>query len=123
MLPAFKLGLGGRLGHGRQGVSWVALEEIPHVVRFLIEREEVAGPVNVASPNPVSNAEFIRALGGALRRPSPDSHAGLRLKLMFGEMGEELLLRGNRAIPKKLLDAGYTFRYPDLEKALREMLG
>lgn len=122
MLPAFKLGLGGRLGHGRQGVSWVALEEIPHVVRFLIDRKEVAGPVNVASPNPVSNAEFIRALGAALRRPTRIPMPAFVLKLMFGEMGEELLLKGNRAIPKKLLDAGYTFRYPDLESALKEML-
>ncbi|SFF98370.1 hypothetical protein SAMN04488025_11129 [Planifilum fulgidum] len=123
MLPAYKLGLGGRLGHGRQWMSWVALEEIPHVVRFLIERDEVAGPVNVVSPNPVSNAEFIRALGGALRRPVAFPVPAFAVKLMFGEMGEELLLWGNRAIPKKLLEVGYSFRYPDLEKALREMLG
>lgn len=122
MLPAFKLGLGGRLGHGRQGVSWVALEEIPHVVRFLIDREEVSGPVNVVSPHPVSNAEFIQAFGRALRRPVLIPMPAFALKLIFGEMGEELLLKGNRAIPKKLLDAGYTFRYPDLEPALREML-
>jgi uncharacterized protein (TIGR01777 family) len=122
MLPAFKLGLGGRLGHGRQGVSWVALEEIPRIVRFLIDREEVSGPVNIVSPNPVSNAEFIRALGEALRRPVRIPMPAFALKLMFGEVAEELLLKGNRAIPRKLLDAGYTFRYPDLEPALREML-
>lgn len=122
MLPAFKLGLGGRLGHGRQGVSWVALEEIPPIVRFLIAREEVTGPVNIASPHPVTNAEFIRALGRALRRPTVIPMPAFALKWMFGEMGEELLLKGNRAIPKKLLEAGYSFRYPDLEQALREML-
>lgn len=122
MLPAFKLGLGGRLGHGRQWVSWVALEEIPHIVRFLIDRKEVAGPVNIVSPNPVSNVEFIQALGEALRRPVMIPMPSFALKLLFGEMGEELLLKGNRAIPKKLLDAGYTFRYPELEPALKEML-
>jgi len=123
MLPAFKLGLGGRLGHGRQGVSWVALDEIPHIVRFLIDREEVAGPVNVVSPNPVTNAEFVRAIGKVLRRPAVIPIPAFALKLMFGEVAVELLLKGNRAVPKKLLKAGYRFRYPDLEPALREMLG
>jgi uncharacterized protein (TIGR01777 family) len=121
MLLPYKLGIGGRVGHGRQVLSWVALNEIPHIVRFLIDHEEISGVVNITAPNPVTNAEFVRTLGKVLRRPTIIPVPAFVIRLLFGEMGEELILKGNPVIPRKLLEAGYKFRYPELEPALREM--
>jgi uncharacterized protein (TIGR01777 family) len=121
MLLPYKLGIGGRVGHGRQVLSWVALDEIPHIVRFLIEHEEISGVVNITAPNPVTNAEFVRVLGKVLRRPTIFPVPAFMIRLLFGEMGEELILKGNPVIPRKMLDAGYEFRYPELEPALRNI--
>ncbi len=122
MLPLFRLGLGCRFGDGQQTLSWIALEDVLAAVEFLLHREDLSGPVNLVSPEPVSNDRFTRALASALGRPRllPAPAWGLRSAL--GEMGS-LLLEHNRAVPARLLDAGFRLRYTDPETLLREELG
>ena len=122
MLPAFQLGLGGPLGSGKQMMSWVALAEIPKVAEFLLANESMSGPVNVVAPAPVTNACFTQALGKALKRPAFLPVPAFAVKLLFGEMGESLLLNGAAVLPGKLKEAGYSFRYPDIDAALRVSL-
>jgi uncharacterized protein (TIGR01777 family) len=122
LVRLFRLGLGGRLGDGRQGLSWIALEDWVGAVEFLIRREELSGPFNLASPHPVSNAEFTRTLARVLRRPAPFVVPAPVLRLVFGkEMAEEVFLGGQRAIPRRLSEAGFGFRQPELEGALRAL--
>jgi uncharacterized protein (TIGR01777 family) len=123
MLPLFRLGLGGRLGGGRQVVSWIAASEVPIVVRHLLGRDEISGPVNLVSPLPVTNDEFTRTLARALRRPAFFRLPAHLLRLVGGEMAQELLLNGARVEPTRLLESGYHFSYPVLESALRRELG
>lgn len=118
MLLPFRLGLGGRLGNGAQYVSHVALADVVAVVRFLLGNEHVAGAVNVVTPNPVTNAEFTRALGRALRRPTIFPVPAFAIRALLGELGERLLLEGQRVRPKRLLDAGFTFQAPTIDAAL-----
>ncbi|HEX2187333.1 MAG TPA: TIGR01777 family oxidoreductase [Longimicrobiaceae bacterium] len=115
----FKLGVGGKLGSGRQWMSWVALADVVAAIRFAIGAEGLAGPVNLTSPVPVTNEEFTRVLGRVLGRPTFFTAPGFALKLVLGEMADETLLVSLRAVPKKLQEAGFVFRYPDLEGALR----
>lgn len=122
MLPVFRLGVGGRLGDGRQMI-WIALDEIPYVVGFLLRREDLSGPVNLVAPRPVTNAEFTHTLGGVLHRPTMFPLPAFIIRLALGEMAEELLLNGSRVLPQKLSEAGYRFRWSDLEGALRHQLG
>jgi uncharacterized protein (TIGR01777 family) len=119
MLPAFKLGAGGRLGSGRQWMSWISLDDIVRALRFLLDRIELRGPVNVVAPEPVRNAEFTETLGRVLHRPTalPVPAAGLRL--IFGSMADNTLLASQRMTPKRLAGAGFEFRHPRLEEALR----
>jgi hypothetical protein len=117
MLTPFKLGLGGRIGSGRQWWSWVALDDSVGAFRFALENE-LSGPVNLSSPNPATNAQFVKALGRALHRPAVLPAPALAVKAAFGEMGESALLQGQRVLPAKLLDAGFEFRHPDLDAAL-----
>ena len=121
MLPIFKLGLGGNIGSGRQAMSWIALEEFAPLAAFLINRESIQGPVNCVAPGIVTNQEFTKILGKVLKRPVVFPLPEFAVKLMFGEMGESLLLGGVRALPNKLLDAGYQFCCPDLETTLESM--
>ncbi|MGH2791943.1 MAG: TIGR01777 family oxidoreductase [Actinomycetota bacterium] len=122
LLP-FKLGLGGKLASGEQYFSWITLEDYLSVIQFLLEHEELSGPVNVTSPNPVTNDEFTRALGAALGRPTIWRVPGFALKLMFSaEMAEEMLLMGQRVLPARLLDAGFEFGDPQVEAALRRLV-
>jgi hypothetical protein len=122
-LPFFKLGLGGKVGSGRQYLSWISLRDWIAAAEFLLERKEIAGPVNVSSPNPVTNAEFTRALGSALGRPAFMPVPSLAIKLLFGaELAEEMIFGSQRVIPKRLQDAGFEFSDPELETALRGML-
>jgi hypothetical protein len=122
-LPFFKLGLGGKVGSGRQYLSWISLRDWIAAAEFLLERKEIAGPVNVSSPNPVTNAEFTRALGAALGRPAFMPVPSLAIKLLFGaELAEEMIFGSQRVIPKRLQDAGFEFSDPELETALRGML-
>lgn len=116
--PLFKLGLGGKLGNGKQYMPWVHREDIIRMILFLIEREDLSGPFNGSAPNPVSNAEFSRELGRALNRPAALPAPALALKLVFGEMSR-LLLTGAKMRPARLQEAGFEFRYPRLEQALQ----
>jgi uncharacterized protein (TIGR01777 family) len=118
MLPVFKLGGGGPLGSGRQWMSWISLDDVVGIVQFALEREQVAGAVNAVGPEPVTNAEFTRALARAVHRPALFPVPAFALKLMFGEMAESTLLVSQRVVPRRLLAAGYAFRHPTLESAL-----
>jgi uncharacterized protein (TIGR01777 family) len=122
VLPLFRLGLGGRIGSGRQFWSWVSLADYVAAVRFLLARAELAGPVNVCSPEPVTNAELTATLARALHRPAvlPVPAAAVRLPLR--EFGDDLL-RGQRVVPRRLMDAGFRFREPDLATAVQALVG
>jgi hypothetical protein len=122
MLLPFKLGAGGRLGSGRQWMSWLSLPEAVSILRFALASETLSGAVNAVSPQAVRNAEFTRVLARVLRRPAIFPAPAFALKLVLGEMAEALLLAGQRVHPEKLLAAGYTFQHPELEQALRAVL-
>lgn len=122
MLPPFRLGLGGRLGSGRQWMSWVALSDVVAAFDRVLHDAAIAGPVNVVAPTPVRNAEFTRALGAALRRPTVLAVPGWALRAVFGEMADALLLASARVLPARLEAAGHRFQHAALEPALREVL-
>jgi uncharacterized protein (TIGR01777 family) len=119
LLPPFRMGAGGKLASGRQWMSWIALDDVVRALHFLIVTESLAGPVNLTAPNPVTNADFARTLGHVLHRPALATVPALALRLMFGEMADTMLLAGQRVLPRRLLAAGFTFRHPTLEEALR----
>jgi len=123
MLLPFKLGAGGILGTGRQYFSWIALDDVIHATKFLLNREGISGPVNLVSPQPVTNREFTKALGQALSRPTILPMPAFAARLAFGEMADALLLTGARVSPKVLADEGYDFLHPSLGSALRHLLG
>jgi uncharacterized protein (TIGR01777 family) len=123
LLPIFRLGLGGPVGSGQQYVSWVALDDVVAAFLWLLEKEELTGPFNVTSPEPVTFAELARTLGRVLGRPAFLRVPGFLLRLALGEMAQETLLSGQRALPKRLLDSGFQFRFPRLEEALHHLLG
>jgi uncharacterized protein (TIGR01777 family) len=118
MLLPFKFGLGGVVGDGKQWMSWISLDDHIDVINFVLENESIRGAVNSVSPNPVTNQEFTAAMGEVLYRPTFIPVPEFAVNLMFGEMGEALLLDSTRVIPKRLLDAGYEFKFPDLKKAI-----
>jgi hypothetical protein len=122
MLLPFRLGLGGRLGSGRQWMSWISLEDAIGALRAAISSEDLKGPVNVVAPNPVRNAEFTRLLARILRRPAIFPAPAFMLRLMLGELADALLLASQRVRPERLLDAGYRFRHDHLESALKVIL-
>lgn len=121
LLPPFKLGLGGYYGSGRQYLPWIHRADLVRAIRFLIDSPECAGPYNATAPEPVSNRQFARVLGRVLRRPALLWVPGPLLRLMVGEMAR-LFLTGQRVVPARLQAAGFTFRYPGLESALRAIL-
>ena len=122
LLPIFKLGIGGPLGNGRQWMSWVALPDVVQSIATALEREEMAGPINVVAPTPVRNREFARVLGRMLRRPSFLPAPAPALRLLLGEMADAALLSSARVEPSKLVTLGYRFAFEDLEGALRSAL-
>ena len=122
MLLPFRLGLGGRIGHGRQYMSWIAMADLLAGIRHLVERSSLDGPVNLTAPNPVANAEFVVALGRALHRPAVLPMPAFAVRLLFGRMGEELLLAGARVLPERLLSDGYRFAEPAIDGALDRLL-
>lgn len=122
MLPPFRMGLGGSIGSGKQWMSWIALDDVIGALNFSLNNSSVRGPVNFVAPNPVTNAEFTKQLGKALSRPTIFPIPAFGIKLLFGEMGEALLLGGQRVQPERLAGAGYDFQYPFLEAALRHLL-
>jgi len=119
MLPIFKLGLGGQLGNGKQMMSWIALNEIPKIITFLMDHPQISGAVNCVAPQAVSNKEFTQILGEVLHRPTFLPAPALALRLLLGEMAETLLLSGANVIPQKLLNTGYQFDYPELKSTLK----
>ena len=121
MLPPFKLGVGGRVGSGKQWWSWVGIGDVTAAYAFAL-RSEVAGVVNLCSPNPVTSTQFTDALGRAVRRPTVFPAPALIIRTAFGEMGENVLLRGRRALPARLLDAGFEFAAPTIDVALARAL-
>jgi uncharacterized protein (TIGR01777 family) len=123
LLPAFKLYGGGRLGSGRQYMSWIALDDVVGALHHALFTETLAGPVNVVAPNPVTNEQFGKTLGHVLGRPARLAVPGFVLRGMFGEMAEAMLLAGQRVAPRRLMESGFEFRHPTLEEALRFELG
>jgi uncharacterized protein len=122
MLTPFKFGVGGVVGSGRQWMPWIGLDDLLGVLHFLLENEELTGAVNTVTPNPVTNEEFTKTLGKVLNRPTILPIPEFAIKLLFGEMGEALLLQGQRMVPKVLLDNGFEFKFPDLEETLKHAL-
>ena len=122
MLPAFRMGAGGRLGSGNHWFPWIHRADVTAICQWLLDNDKARGAYNVGAPNPVTNAEFTRALGRALGRPTVLPMPEAALKLLFGEMSE-LLLVSDRMLPKRLLDEGFEFRYPDLDRALANIFG
>lgn len=122
MLTPFKFGVGGTIGSGKQWMSWIAIDDLVLIIHFFLENSELQGAFNLTAPNPVTNEQFTKALGNALSRPTILPIPEFAVKLMFGEMGERLLLEGARVLPKRLEDAGYTFQFPELEPALKHVL-
>jgi uncharacterized protein (TIGR01777 family) len=124
LLTPFKLGLGGRLGSGRQYKSWIATPDVVGGITAALTDASLIGPVNLTAPNPVTNAEFTATFGRVLGRPTAIPTPLLPLRLRFGdELVQSLLLDGQRVAPRKLLDSGYAFAAPDLDGALRTVLG
>lgn len=121
MLPAFKLGVGGRMGSGRQWMSWISLVDAVRAIRFAIDTPELNGPYNAVAPEPVTNAAFTEELGRALRRPTLMVVPEVALRLVFGEMADGTILASQRVLPKRLLEAGFEFRHPRIDEAFAEI--
>jgi uncharacterized protein (TIGR01777 family) len=123
MLPPFLMGAGGVIGSGNQWMSWISLEDLVGIFHFLIHEKSFQGPVNATAPEPLTNRDLTRVLGKVLKRPTLFPLPAFMVKTIFGEMGEALLLEGQKVIPDKLKTAGFRFLHPDLESALRWELG
>jgi uncharacterized protein len=122
MIPLFRYFLGGPLGSGRQWFSWVHMADLTAAYLFLLGRPEIAGAVNCCSPNPVRNKDLGRAIGNVMHRPSLLPAPGFMIRLILGEFGD-VLLKGQRVSPRRLLDAGFAFQYPHIEAALSNIIG
>jgi len=114
--------VGGKIGDGKQWMSWITLADVIGGLEFALENHSVAGPVNFVAPNPVTNAEFTKALGSVLSRPTLLPMPAFAVRLLFGEMGEALLLGGQRVAPKRLMSDGYQFQHTQLDEALKHVL-
>ena len=122
MVFPFRLGVGGKIGSGRQWISWIALEDVVGIIQFALETSLLSGPANAVSPNPVQNAQFAATVGRVLRRPAIFPTPSFALRLALGELADSLLLASQRVYPTKLQRLGYRFLYPDLEPALAAIL-
>ncbi len=122
MLVPFKFGLGGPIGGGMQFMSWIALDDVTRIVEFALAEPALRGSVNAVAPNAVTNREFTKALGRALHRPTFFPLPAFAVKLLFGEMGETLLLMSQRVQPARLLEGGFSFQFPRLDSALLSVL-
>lgn len=120
VIPPFQFFVGGPIASGRQYLSWVHLADWIAIVTWVLETSSVSGAVNASAPTPVTNEDFSRALGRALRRPSWLRVPAFALKTIFGEMADDMLISGQRVVPKRALDAGFSFKYPDIDSALGE---
>jgi uncharacterized protein (TIGR01777 family) len=121
MIRLFKNYVGGPIGSGKQWFSWIHINDIARAFEFVLEHPEISGPVNMCSPHPVRNRDLAKALGKALHRPSFLAAPGFMVKLVLGEFGS-VILEGQRVVPERLLTRGFSFRYPDIENALRNIL-
>ena len=122
MLPPFRMGAGGRVGSGKQYVSWIHREDYTAAMVRVLEDAALEGPVNVTAPGSVTNSDFAHILGEVLHRPAVMHVPGFVLKAAIGEMAK-VALEGQRVLPRRLLDAGFPFRFPELREALRDLLG
>ncbi len=122
MLTPFKLGLGGRIGDGRQWMSWIDVQDMVGAIHHILKTDLVQGPVNMVAPKPVTNAEFTSTLASVLSRPAIFPIPAFAVKTIFGEMGETLLLGSQRVEPAQLVGSGYPFRFRDLRASLRSLL-
>ena len=120
MLPPFRMFVGGRIGSGRQYMSWIHLDDWVGIVLWAISNPAIQGPINTVAPRAVTNAEFTRALGRALHRPSIMPVPAIAMKLAFGEMAEDMLLKGQRLRPRRAMELGYQYRFEDLDEAMRD---
>lgn len=123
MLLPFKMGAGGIVGDGNQYWSWISLEDVVGAIQHALTNDTLSGPVNCVAPDPPTNREFTKTLGKVLNRPTVLPVPAFGAKLLLGEMAKELLLASTRVVPKKLQEAGYPFKFADLEAALRHALG
>jgi uncharacterized protein (TIGR01777 family) len=121
MLPTFQAGMGGSTGSGKQWVSWVHHADLTAILLLALDNGDVRGPLNAMAPNPVTNADFARALGRALHRPAFLATPAFALRLVFGEVAD-VALSGQRVLPKRTLALGYGFQFPTLDGALRDLL-
>jgi uncharacterized protein (TIGR01777 family) len=122
LLTPFRLFVGGPLGSGKQWFPWIHLDDEIGAIRFLIERDDLRGAFNLVAPAPRTMRDFCRTLGRVMKKPSWFKVPALMLRLLFGEMAKEVLLSGQRAVPKRLLEAGFDFKFADVESALRDIL-
>ena len=122
MIPPFNFGLGGKLGTGKQWFPWIHIKDQINLIFHCLEYQELSGAINSCSPNPVTNLEFTRELGNVLSRPVFLSMPSFIAKIIFGEMANELLLKGQRAVPKKALNSGFIFTYSHIDQALKNIL-
>jgi len=122
MLMPFKMGVGGKLGSGKQYMSWVMIEDVVNSIEFIINNKDIHGAVNIVAPSPVTNEQFTKKLGKALRRPTFFTVPSLLLKTLVPDMAKEMILSSTRAVPKKLIDSGYKFSYPNLDSSFKDLL-
>ena len=122
MLTPFRMGVGGKIGNGKQWMSWIALDDVVGGIEYVLANETVKGPVNFVAPNPVTNAEFTKTLGRVLSRPTMFPIPAFGARLVFGEMADALLLSSQRVEPIRMKEASYRFKYPELEPALSHIL-
>jgi uncharacterized protein len=123
MLPPFRMGVGGKVGDGKQYMSWIALDDVMGAIHHVLITDRLIGPVNAVTPNPATNSEFTKTLGRVLSRPTLFPVPAAAARIAFGEMADALLLASARVMPARLVETGYQFRYPELEGALRHLLG
>ncbi len=123
MLFPFRLGVGGKIGSGRQYMSWIGIDDVVGVIHYALTTDELRGPINAVAPNPVTNREFTKTMGRVLSRPTIFPMPAFAARMAFGEMADELLLASTRVKPARLQNSGYYFRHPQLEGALRHLLG
>jgi uncharacterized protein (TIGR01777 family) len=122
MLPPFRMGVGGNIGGGRQWMSWVDIGDLVGAIQCIIKTDTIRGPVNAVAPNPLRNGEFTKTLASVLSRPAIFPMPAFAARLVFGQMGDELLLASQRVEPAKLIASGYVFQKPDLRAALEAIL-
>lgn len=122
MLPPFKLGLGGKIGKGTQWMSWIHIDDLIGIILYCIDNDKISGSINGTAPEPVTNASFSKSLGKTLNRPALLPMPAFVIKLIMGQMGEELLLAGKKILPTKIWLCGYVFKYEQLDDALMNIL-